>query len=69
MHPFMDQMVAMRDISDTRTHFAPSIRCFLISGVNAATSAGDIKFDPPPPTMLLSATHSSVYQQAENIMR
>lgn len=69
MHPFMVQIDAMSDCSETNTHFAPSIRANVVSGVNAAMSASDMKFEPPPPTILFKETHKRVYQHAANIIR
>jgi hypothetical protein len=47
--------------SDTNTHLLPLILSASVAGVNAAISAGVMKFDPPPNMILLIETTRSVY--------
>lgn len=63
---FIDQMVSNIACSDANTHFDPTTRDSIDSGVKASISSGVRRFDPAPVTIWLNAMHSMVYQTPPN---
>ena len=61
MQTFVLQIVRIMECSDTNTHLLPAVLSAMVSGVNAAISSADNKFEPPPDAMRLKATHRIVY--------
>lgn len=62
MQTLVLQIVRIIECSDTNTHLLPATLSAIVSGVSAAISSGDNKFEPPPDMMRLKATHKIVYQ-------